>query len=594
MGRATNRRDILPKSHAKQEFCLSDADLAALTATEKRNPFSAKAAPMKLYKRAEVREVAIRKYGSEQRLAEELEARASKRRSRAAAQGTMNSFLRGEAAATSGASHNGVELHALIKERVEVVRAGDATPQDALPRCVLYWMKTALRGHHNPALDAARAEAAARDLPLVVAAPVLLDYTYASARRVQFVLEGLRDAQRELRFQAGPDLLVHFGGADAEEDWEALMALVRLAAVVVTEAMPVPPETDWLTRLCSEAPAGIGIWAVDCACTYPSRLVTRAYDRASAFRSTTSAGRKERLAPDGLYAALPDLSCFAAIADTADAAPPPPPSWLPWQSLDLSQADILALMSRCIRLDDSVPPVAHLRGGSRAGYSRWDEFRQSGGLRHYAMTRNNAMNRGGVSRLSAYHRWGMVSPFKIARDAGSCSSGGARKFLDEFLVWRELSYAFCAHKAPAALHTLQALPKWAQSTLANHASDEKQVLDESEIEAGRTGDAFWDAAQQQLVATGELHNNVRMTWGKAFLRWAPTPERALALALHCNHKYALDGCDPASYGGVLWCFGQFDGPKGAQGTPMYGSLRARPTAAHARRLDPQRYAQLPA
>lgn len=27
MGRATNRRDILPKSHAKQEFCLSDADV---------------------------------------------------------------------------------------------------------------------------------------------------------------------------------------------------------------------------------------------------------------------------------------------------------------------------------------------------------------------------------------------------------------------------------------------------------------------------------------------------------------------------------------------------------------------------------------
>ena len=26
---------------------------------------------------------------------------------------------------------------------------------------------------------------------------------------------------------------------------------------------------------------------------------------------------------------------------------------------------------------------------------------------------------------------------------------------------------------------------------------------------------------------GELHNNVRMTWGKAFLQWAPSPEAAL-------------------------------------------------------------------
>jgi deoxyribodipyrimidine photo-lyase len=72
----------------------------------------------------------------------------------------------------------------------------------------------------------------------------------------------------------------------------------------------------------------------------------------------------------------------------------------------------------------------------------------------------------------------------------------------------------------------------------------------------QTGDAFWDAAQQQLAATGELHNNVRMTWGKAPLGWAPSPAAALAWTLHLNHKFALDGCDPCSYAGVLWCFGQ--------------------------------------
>lgn len=85
-----------------------------------------------------------------------------------------------------------------------------------------------------------------------------------------------------------------------------------------------------------------------------------------------------------------------------------------------------------------------------------------------------------------------------------------------------------------------------------------------------------------------------MTWGKQFLRWAPNPQAALrwasrravpgpgalggagwgcrrelpqaktrgsfaapcSAALHCNHRWALDGCDPASYAGVLWCFGK--------------------------------------
>ncbi len=26
-------------------------------------------------------------------------------------------------------------------------------------------------------------------------------------------------------------------------------------------------------------------------------------------------------------------------------------------------------------------------------------------------------------------------------------------------------------------------------------------------------------------------------------------------------RFALDGCDPASYSGILWCFGKHDKPK---------------------------------
>lgn len=86
----------------------------------------------------------------------------------------------------------------------------------------------------------------------------------------------------------------------------------------------------------------------------------------------------------------------------------------------------------------------------------------------------------------------------------------------------------------------------------------------------QTGDPYWDAAQQQLVRTGELHNNVRMAWGKAPLLWTPSPELALSTVIYLNHKYALDGCDPASYGGILWCFGLFDVPKGPASASIFG------------------------
>jgi deoxyribodipyrimidine photo-lyase len=111
--------------------------------------------------------------------------------------------------------------------------------------------------------------------------------------------------------------------------------------------------------------------------------------------------------------------------------------------------------------------------------------------------------------------------------------------------------------------------------------------------ARAAGDALWDAAQRQLAAHGELHNNVRMTWGKAFLHWTASPLEALDMALRLNHRFALDGCDPASYGGVLWCFGLFDGPKEARSTPVSGALRRRPTSGHARRLSPAALLALP-
>ena len=42
----------------------------------------------------------------------------------------------------------------------------------------------------------------------------------------------------------------------------------------------------------------------------------------------------------------------------------------------------------------------------------------------------------------------MISPFKVARDLVHNSSSGSKKFFDEFMTWRELSYAFCFQHWP--------------------------------------------------------------------------------------------------------------------------------------------------
>ncbi|MEM8883226.1 MAG: NAD(P)-binding protein [Planctomycetota bacterium] len=234
-------------------------------------------------------------------------------------------------------------------------------------------------------------------------------------------------------------------------------------------------------------------------------------------------------------------------------------------------------------IDHGVGPVPHTIGGSEAGYARWNEFREHG-LRAYARRRNDAARPDGVSRLSPYLHYGMVSPFRIAREA---AEDGAEKFLDELLIWRELAHNFCFHARDP--ERLGALPDWAQTTLRQHANDERdELFSWEQLARGETGDELWDAAQASLRIHGELHNNVRMTWGKALTGWTRDPATALRMLIDLNHRYALDGRDPNSYGGLLWCLGLFDRPF-PPARPVEGELRARPTASHAERIDLERY-----
>ena len=207
-------------------------------------------------------------------------------------------------------------------------------------------------------------------------------------------------------------------------------------------------------------------------------------------------------------------------------------------------------------------------------------------LPRYAADRNDAL-RDGVSRMSAYLHYGMVSPLRIAREAAKMGGAGPEKYLDELIIWRELAFTFCFHRPDH--ESLEAIPKWAAETLRAHETDPRPaLLDWETLARGQTGNPLWDAAQRSLLIQGELHNNVRMTWGKAFLAWTANASEALRLMIDLNHRYALDGRDPASYGGLLWCLGQFDRPHTPPGE-ITGTVRTRPTEEHARRLDPEKY-----
>lgn len=428
---------------------------------------------------------------------------------------------------------------------------------------IIYWMRVAARAHDNPALDVALAVAEALDRDVLVYHGLDERYPYASDRHHRFILEGARDVARDLKARGVP-YAFHLRRPGHRQP--ALAQLAAEAPLVVTEEMPIPPLSTLTEALAQRAP----VWTVDATCLVPMGALPRSYERAFQFQNATEQPRR---------AALTD-----GWRDRPLHRPMSGPERLPFEPLDLTNADLDALIA-CCDIDHGVAPVQHTVGGRDAGEARWRAFTR-GPLRRYANTRNDA-TRPGTSRLSPYLHYGHVSPFQLAREAAALGTPSAERWLDQLLIWREMAWHWCHHNP---LHDLfSALPAWAQDTLHQHTRDPRPRHAEwSTLAHAQTGDLLWDAAQRSLLIHGELHNNVRMTWGKAFLQWTGSPERALDLMVDLNHRYALDGRDPVSVCSLLWCLGFFDRPFDPP-RPIFGRIRPRSSAAHAARTDTSQY-----
>ncbi|MFG0288628.1 MAG: FAD-dependent oxidoreductase [Rhodopirellula sp. JB044] len=507
---------------------------------------------------------------------------------------------------------------------------------------VLYWMHNALRAHDNPALDVASHLARQNGLPLLVYHGLSEKYPYASDRHHAFIMQGARDVQREMA-EAGYTYVFHLERAGHRG--AHLRDLTRRAAVVVTETMPVAPLVQWTERL--QCITTTPLVSVDTTCLVPLSVVaglaaekageptdpgaaiellhqppqnpsqnedesdfaSRAHelaapwvDRAFRYRELTQSSYDDRVTapyPSNLSAESSDEPPPIDSLPESERLPQAYVGPLGLEPLDLQDACLAELIGQC-KIDHSIAPIPDSPGGSRAGYARWDAFRENG-LSAYDQTRNDSADPLAGSRLSAYLHYGMVSPFRIAREAAElcgmipsptsdCKNAGAKKFLDEFLIWREMSFHFCELHADK-LDTLESCPEWAQTSLREHAGDEREsTYSWEELARGKTHEALWNAAQRSLLRHGELHNNVRMTWGKAFLPMTRCPEQALCCAIDLNHRYALDGRSLASYGGILWCFGQFDRPF-KPASPVFGLVRSRSVEEHAQRLDLDRFTE---
>ena len=321
-----------------------------------------------------------------------------------------------------------------------------------------------LRVHDHPALfAAARAE---RTVPLFVFDERLLRSRFAAPNRVAFMLEALRDLDESLR-KAGGRLFVRQGDP------------VREAIAVAREcgAGAIHVSADWsayararevrLGKACEEERIEFT--------THPGTTVV-------------PPGAATPASSDHFKVFTPYHRAWSALPRRQKHGAPRKLS-VP-SSLNAGRLPALGSLA-----DGTLSPN-RAPGGEGEGRKLMRAWLRDG-LGGYEDSHDDLPG-DDTSRLSAYLRWGCVSPLELAQEADERRGGAA--FVRQ-LCWRDFHHQVLA--ANPSLPSRDYRPRrdrWSRSKRAFEAWQE-----------GRTGYPLVDAAMRQLRVEGFMHNRARMT-----------------------------------------------------------------------------------
>jgi deoxyribodipyrimidine photo-lyase len=490
------------------------------------------------------------------------------------------------------------------------VRVLNAFEPDSSRDYVLYWVHGFRRLNRNHALDHALKWCDRLKKPLVIYEGLRIDYPWASARHHRFILEGLLDHVR-LTSKQGVNYWP-FVETPENPGNGLLRQIAHNACLVVSDDYPafiIPRQ-----NLALATKLDVAFHVVDGNGLIPLSLLGPAVGAAAHLRP-----RIHRLFAEAWNhraVAEPEFPKSARVRID--------PPFAPWA---VKNERGLAKFLDDLPLDRKVFPVPGVKGGTEAGREVLRHF-LADKLSNYATGRNNPDDPAATSasRLSPYLHYGHLSIQEIVEEVlnadGAWSMAmldparrnkkdgffhrdeNVNSYLDEAITWRDVGYHwhhvndFAArvergaelmrkHRWPHPVFgdLYSALPDWAARSLRSHEKDPRAfAYSLEEWETAATHDPLWNAAQKELVFTGRIHNYLRMLWGKKVLEWSESPELAYLTLEHLNNKYALDGRDPNSYTGILWCFGLFDRPWPPERKVM-GNVRYMSSDNTARKFD---------
>lgn len=430
---------------------------------------------------------------------------------------------------------------------------------------ILYWMQMFKRTTHNHALKFAIECANERSLPLVVYEGLKFYYPWASDRLHTFILEGV--AEKREAFKKLGIKYVFYLQKNEKSPKQAVAKLAKEAALIVTDDFPcfiIPHHNAAIVEK-----AEIPVYAVDSNGVIPLSKFEKEEYAAYTIRPKIKRILSDYLVPfEEAKIKIKSLDLKVDCPDT-----------------EVNEKNIAQLVSECA-IDHTVKPSKIYRGGTLNGRKRLKKF-----LAHILPDYDAARNKpeiDGSSRLSSYLHFGFLSSPEIALAVKNAKVPKISKdaYLEELIVRREIAYDFTRFNKK--YDSLESLPSWVQQTMREHFDDERPVIYSlEELEAGKTHDELWNASQREMVKTGEMHNYVRMLWGKNVIAWTKSYEEAFTILEHLNNKYCLDGRNPNSYAGILWCFGKHDRPWMER--EIFGKIRYMTTGSTGKKFDSGKY-----
>jgi len=442
-------------------------------------------------------------------------------------------------------------------ERVQNLNEADVREGDY----VLYWMQSSQRTEQNHALEYAVQRANDLGQRLLVVFGLTDDYPEANLRHYTFMLEGLKDVQEALD-KRSIKMVVRKGSPDV-----VALEAGKDASLVVTDRGYMRRQKEWREKVAREA--GCLVTQVESEVVVPVELASDKQE----YAARTLRPRIEEYLEDFLVGLTPTKISKQSLNMKAE-------------GLDLS--DIEKVLDG-MDLDRSVGALSHLyRGGTSEAKKVFRRFlKDSFGA---YMEHRNQPQTDDVSHMSKYLHFGQISPIWLALEARKASTkkDNIEAFVEELVVRRELSMNFVFYTPD--YDSYSSLPDWAKKTLEEHRDDDREhTYTRKQLESAETHDEYWNAAMNEMVHTGYMHNYMRMYWGKKILEWSNTPEHAYRTTLYLNNKYFLDGRDANSFANVAWVFGQHD--RGWTEREVFGKVRYMSAGGLERKTKPDQYVE---